>query len=63
MIAPLTSAAEKHGVGDFTPMWASQAAALGKERGAAEVTRGIVSDAFALLGVLAERARAAGALR
>ena len=59
-VAPLTSAAEKCGVGDFTPMWAGQAAALGKERGAAEVTRGIVGDAFALLGVLAQQARAAG---
>jgi nitronate monooxygenase len=62
-VAPLTSAAEKQGAGDFTPMWAGQAAALGKERGAAEVTRGIVNDAFALLAALAERASSIGVSR
>jgi nitronate monooxygenase len=63
VIAPLSSAGEHRGTGDFSPLWAGQAAALGRERGAAEVTRGIVAEAFALLGALADQTRAVDASR
>lgn len=43
-IAPLRAAAEKQGRGDFTPLWAGQAAALGREIGAAELTRQLYDD-------------------
>jgi nitronate monooxygenase len=42
--------AEPTGSGDFTTMWAGQAAALGRARPAAEVTRKLAADALALLG-------------
>jgi nitronate monooxygenase len=54
-VAALASAGEQRGLGDFTPMWSGQAAALGREMGAGELTRTLVADAFALLGSLAEQ--------
>jgi nitronate monooxygenase len=49
-IMPLRAKAEPKGSGDFTTMWAGQAASLGRARPAAEVTRKLAADALALLG-------------
>ncbi len=48
-LAPLRSRVEAAGSGDFTPMWAGQAAALGRALPAGEVTRKLAADALALL--------------
>jgi nitronate monooxygenase len=52
-VMPLRSKAESLNVGDFSPLWAGQAAALGREGPAADFTRRIVSEALALLRGLA----------
>ena len=44
-LAPLRAAAEAQGRADFTNLWAGQAAALGHELGAEELTRGLAEDA------------------
>ena len=41
--APLRAAAEAQGSGDFSPLWAGQAAALAREEPAAEVVRRLVA--------------------
>jgi nitronate monooxygenase len=48
-LAPLRSKAEASGSGDFTPLWAGQAAALGREMRAFELTRTLAEEAAALL--------------
>lgn len=48
-LTPLRAAAEAQGSGDFMPLWAGQAAALGRERGAGELTRELAQQALALL--------------
>jgi nitronate monooxygenase len=48
-LAPLRARAEAQGSGDFTPMWAGQAAALGRPMPAAELTRTLAAEALALL--------------
>jgi nitronate monooxygenase len=48
-LAPLRAKAEAQGSGDFTPMWAGQAAALGRAMPAAELTRTLAAEALALL--------------
>ena len=48
-LAPIRSAAEKVGERGFAPMWAGQAAALGRPLGAAELTRKLAADALAIL--------------
>jgi nitronate monooxygenase len=48
-LAPLRANAEAQGSGDFTPMWAGQAAALGRAMPAAELTRTLAVEALALL--------------
>jgi nitronate monooxygenase len=52
-IAPLKARAEGKGeapdAGDFSSLWAGQAAALGRERPAAELTRALAEDALARL--------------
>jgi len=48
-LAPLRAKAEAQGSGDFTPMWAGQAAALGRAMPAAELTRKLAADALALM--------------
>jgi nitronate monooxygenase len=48
-LAPLRAKAEAQGSGDFTPMWAGQAAALGRAMPAAELTRTLAVEALALL--------------
>ena len=50
-LAPLRAAAEKAGLADFTPLWAGQAAALGRALPAAELTRALARDALARMGV------------
>lgn len=52
-LAPLKMAAEKQGRTDFTNLWAGQALALGREIGAADLTRQIAADALARLHRLA----------
>lgn len=50
-LAPLRKAAEAQGKGDFTPLWAGQAARLGHEgEGAEALTRRLAAEALALLG-------------
>ena len=48
-LMPLRAKAEAKGSGDFSPMWAGQAAALGRAEAAGEVTRRLVAEAQALL--------------
>lgn len=52
-VAPLRAAAEKQGSGDFGPLWAGQAAALGRPLGATELTRALAKEALARLRRLA----------
>lgn len=49
-LAPIRKAAENQGEYGFGPMWAGQAAALGKVLPAAELTRKLAGDALAILG-------------
>lgn len=51
-LAPLRAKAEKAGSTDFSPLWSGQGAALGRERPAGELTRGIADDALAALARL-----------
>jgi nitronate monooxygenase len=44
-LAPLRAKAEAAGSGDFSPMWSGQAAALGREIPAAELTKKLVVEA------------------
>lgn len=53
-LAPLRAAAEAQGRGDYSPMWAGQAAALVRESGARELTERLGRDALALLNRRAE---------
>ena len=48
-LAPLRAAAEADGRGDYSPMWAGQAAALIRASGAQELTERLGRDALALL--------------
>jgi len=52
-VAPLRVAAEKAGSGDFTPLWAGQAAALGATMPAADLTRSLAAAALQRLVRLA----------
>lgn len=52
-IQPLRAAAEARGSGDFSPLWSGQAAALGRERPAADLTRALVEGARAGMRALA----------
>jgi hypothetical protein len=49
-LAPLRAKAEAQGSGDFTSLWAGQAASLGRALPAGELTRLLAADALALLG-------------
>jgi nitronate monooxygenase len=46
-LAPLRAKAEAQGSGDFSPLWAGQAAALGRALPAAELTRRLAQEALA----------------
>ena len=48
-LAPIRAAAEKQGEFGFGPMWAGQAAPLGKPLPAAELTRKLAADALAII--------------
>ncbi|GAA0755031.1 nitronate monooxygenase family protein [Ideonella azotifigens] len=48
-LAPLRAAAEAKGSGDFMSLWSGQAAALGREMGASELTQRLANEALALL--------------
>lgn len=52
-LAPLRAKAEAQGSGDFSPMWAGQAAALGRTAFAGELTKALVAEALARLRTLA----------
>lgn len=48
-LAPLRAKAQAQGSGDFSPLWAGQAAALGRELPARELTRKLADEAQALM--------------
>ena len=52
-LAPLRAKAEAAGSGDFSPLWSGQAAALGRDMPAAELTKVLAAEAQALLQRLA----------
>jgi nitronate monooxygenase len=52
-LVPLRSRAEAQGSGDFTPMWAGQAAALGRAMPAGELTRDLAQEALERMRALA----------
>lgn len=52
-LAPLRAKAEAQGSGDFTPMWSGQAASLGREMPARELTASLVREAQVLLRQMA----------
>jgi nitronate monooxygenase len=54
-LAPLRARAEAHGSGDFSPMWAGQAAGLGRALPAGEITRRLADEALERLAGLARR--------
>jgi nitronate monooxygenase len=49
-LAPLRAKAEAQGSGDFSPMWAGQAAALGRAMPAGELTRRLAAEALERMG-------------
>jgi nitronate monooxygenase len=54
--APLRAAAEKLGSGDFSPLWAGEAAALAREEGAEALTRRLWAEGQAVMTALGGRA-------
>ena len=46
-VAPVRAKAEAGGLGDFSPLWSGQAAALGQEMPAGELTRYLAGDVLA----------------
>jgi nitronate monooxygenase len=48
-LAPLKAAAEAKGAADFTPLWSGQAASLGREMPAGDLTKRFVQEALARL--------------
>jgi nitronate monooxygenase len=51
-IVPLRAKAEQQGSGDFTPLWAGQAASLGRALPAGELTRTLAQEALERMRVL-----------
>ena len=51
-LAPLRAKAEASGVSDFSSLWSGQAAALGREVGAGDLTRQLAEDAARRLRTL-----------
>jgi nitronate monooxygenase len=49
-VLPLRSKAEAGGSGDFSPLWSGQAARLGREMAAGELTKRLASEALAMWG-------------
>jgi nitronate monooxygenase len=56
--APLRAAAEKRGSGDFSPLWAGEAAALAHEEGAEALTRRHWAEGQAVMAGLSGRGKA-----
>jgi nitronate monooxygenase len=54
--APLRAAAEKRGSGDFSPLWAGEAAALARDEGAEALTRRLWKEGQAVMAGLSRRA-------
>jgi nitronate monooxygenase len=54
-LAPLRAKAEAQGSGDFSPMWAGQAAGLGRALPAGEITRRLADETLERLANLARR--------
>ena len=54
-LAPLKAAAEATGSGDFTSLWSGQAAPLGREMGAGELTRTLANEADAYSKKMSQR--------
>ena len=52
-LAPLRAKAEADGSGDFSPLWSGQAAALGRDLPAGELTKALAAEAQVLLRRLA----------
>ena len=52
-LAPLGAKAQAQGSGDFSSMWAGQAASLGREMPAGDLTRALVEEAQALMKKMA----------
>jgi nitronate monooxygenase len=48
-LQPLRAKAESQGSGDFSPLWSGQAAALGRELPAGELTQKLAAEALDLL--------------
>ena len=51
-LAPLRAKSEMAGSADFTPIWLGQAARLGRELPAAELTKQLAAEAAANLSLL-----------
>jgi nitronate monooxygenase len=52
-LVPLRARAEERGSGDFSPLWAGQAAALGRAVSARDLTHSLAAEAQALLRMMA----------
>jgi nitronate monooxygenase len=52
-LAPLRAKAEAQGSGDFSPMWAGQAASLGRAMPAGELTKTLAAEALKHMRALA----------
>ena len=57
-LAPLRAKAEAQGSGDFSPMWAGQAAALGRALPAGDLTRALAAEALERMRALAPTSKA-----
>ena len=57
-LAPLRAKAEAQGSGDFSPMWAGQAAALGRALPAGDLTRALAAEALERMRALATTSKA-----
>jgi nitronate monooxygenase len=55
-VQPLRAAAEQRNSADFSPLWAGQAARLGREGGAGDLTRRLATEAFELLRTMGRSA-------
>jgi len=56
-LAPLRAKAEAQGSGDFSPLWAGQAVALGRAMPAGELTRKLAHEALERMRALGSNAR------
>ncbi len=54
-LQPLRAASEARNSGDFSPLWSGQAAALGRDLGAAELTRALAEEGAQRLAAIAGR--------